>query len=145
MTILNYPQIIHITTMDDSFVGQLMTTPVRTASPYESAAAVAQRFCDHDINSLIIVDDDYRLQGIVTTTDIVELVADEQSPDEPIRDYMTTDVVSVAADVPVREAADILVDNDIHHLPVVDETDMVLGVISTTDLTAYVSHTPPSP
>jgi len=50
--------------------------------------------------------------------------------------------VSTTAQTPIDEVADLMLEHGIHHVPVVDETDGVLGIISTTDLTAYLSTAP---
>lgn len=50
------------------------------------------------------------------------------------RDIMTKDIVALAPDVLVNEAADLLLRNRIHGAPVVDDTDQLVGMISFTDL-----------
>jgi CBS domain-containing protein len=51
-----------------------------------------------------------------------------------VRDVMTTDVVTVEAETSLKEVAAILVDRRISGLPVVDEDDKVIGVVSEGDL-----------
>jgi len=50
------------------------------------------------------------------------------------RDLMTTAVVAVAPDMPVRDIARLLVDNSISAAPVVDEFGLPIGVVSEGDL-----------
>ena len=50
-----------------------------------------------------------------------------------IRDVMTTRVVTVTPDVPLKEVARLLADNGISGLPVVDEDQRVIGVVSEAD------------
>ncbi|WP_165989777.1 CBS domain-containing protein [Streptomyces sp. YIM 98790] len=52
-----------------------------------------------------------------------------------IGQIMNRDVVTVQADTPVKEAAALLASHGISGLPVVDDDDRVLGVLSKTDLT----------
>ncbi|SFC43277.1 CBS domain-containing protein [Streptomyces aidingensis] len=52
-----------------------------------------------------------------------------------IGQIMNRDVVTVEADTPVKQAAALLARNGISGLPVVDDDDRVLGVLSKTDLT----------
>ena len=54
--------------------------------------------------------------------------------DVPVRDVMTTEVISVSRDTGLREIAEILASNRIAGLPVVDHDKRVLGVISETDV-----------
>lgn len=51
-----------------------------------------------------------------------------------VRDVMTRDPISVTPDIPARELARILADNQISGAPVVDPQDRVVGVVSRTDL-----------
>ena len=133
--------------MDDIFVGQLMSSSLRTVSTdtlVEDAAAV---MLEHDIGSVVVVDDDGRLAGILTTTDFVAIVAERKPKDEtPVSSYMTTDVVTTTARTSIREVADSMVEHGFHHMPVVDDDGVVIGIITTADLTAYVSRVEsPSP
>jgi CBS domain-containing protein len=52
------------------------------------------------------------------------------------QDIMTKDVVAVAPDMGVREAAELLLRYRIHGAPVVDDADQLVGMVSFTDLAA---------
>jgi CBS domain-containing protein len=54
--------------------------------------------------------------------------------DQPVRDVMTTDVVTFAPDTPVEEAMNGLVEAGVDGAPVVDALGAVVGVLSTDDL-----------
>jgi CBS domain-containing protein len=127
--------------MEDIFVARLMSTDVRTVGPETLVEDAAHVMLENDIGSVVVVDGDNALQGILTSTDFVEIVAGQKPKDEtPVSAYMSTDVVTTTAQEPIRAAADLIVEHGFHHLPVVDETEGVIGMISTTDLTAYVSQ-----
>jgi len=129
--------------MDDIFVGQLMTSDPVTVSPDTLVEEAAQRLLDKGIGSLIVTDGANRILGILTTTDFVDIVSESHPKAETtVERYMSTDVVSTTAQTPIDEVADLMLEHGIHHVPVVDETDGVLGIISTTDLTAYLSTAP---
>jgi len=55
-------------------------------------------------------------------------------------DVMTTAVVTVAADVPTRKIAALLLDHNISAVPVVDETGAVIGMVSEGDLLRFSSE-----
>lgn len=133
--------------MEDLFVGQLMSSDLHTVTPDTLVEEAAQVMLANDIGSVIIVDSNSHLEGILTTTDFVRIVAERRPKDEaPVEAYMTTDVVTTTAQDSIRDAADVMLDHGVHHLPVVDDTEGVLGMISTTDLAAYLSHVQtPSP
>jgi CBS domain-containing protein len=126
--------------MDDIFVGSLMTSPVTTVSAETPAKEAATQMLEEGISSVVVVDDTNRLEGILTSTDFVAIAAAEESADAfSVADYMTRDVVTTTVHESVEGVADILIEHGIHHVPVVDDTEGVIGMVTTTDLTAYLS------
>jgi CBS domain-containing protein len=54
---------------------------------------------------------------------------------------MSTEVITVGMRESIRDAAARMITNGVHHLPVVDENGHVAGMLSTMDLTGYLSYT----
>jgi CBS domain-containing protein len=126
--------------MEDVFVGRIMSSPVTTVAADANAKAVAKRMLDENISSVVVVDADGALLGILTSTDFVEIAAEGGDTTAlNVSDFMTTEPVTVTANDPVEAAAGLMLDHSVHHLPVVDETEGVVGMLTTTDMTAYVS------
>lgn len=126
--------------MDDIFVARLMTSDLQTVSPDTLVEDAAELMIDSGIGSVLVVDEDNGLEGILTSTDFVHIVSERKPKDRtPVSKYMSRDVVTTTAQTPIEEAADVMLEAGIHHLPVVDETEGVIGIITTTDLTAYVA------
>jgi len=126
--------------MDDVFVGRIMSSPVTTVAADANAKAVAKRMLEENISSVVVVDTDGELLGILTSTDFVEIAAkggDTTGLD--VSEFMTTGLVTVTANYAVETAANLMLDHGVHHLPVVDEMEGVVGMLTTTDMTAYVS------
>ena len=127
--------------MDDIFVGSLMTSPVTTVSADTPAKAAATQMLDQGISSVVVVNEDNQLEGILTSTDFVAIAAADQSAASfAVADYMTTDVVTTTVNESIEAVADLLIEHGIHHIPVVDTTSGVVGMVTTTDLTAYLSE-----
>ena len=133
--------------MEDIFVARLMSSGVVSVTPDTLVEDAAETLMDKQIGSLVVVDEDNHLEGILTSTDFVRIVAKSQPKAETtVERYMTDRVVTVEAQDSIRDAADKMITYNIHHLPVVDETEGVIGMLSTTDLTAYLSYVEqPSP
>jgi len=133
--------------MDDIFVARVMSTSVRTVAPDTLVEDAANTMLDNGIRSVVVVDDENQLEGILTTTDFVRIVAERQPKDRtPVSEYMSTGVVTASAQDSIRDAADVIVEHDFHHIPVVDEDEGVIGMVTTTDLAGYVSRVQsPSP
>ena len=51
-----------------------------------------------------------------------------------VKDIMSTSVLTVKKDTTIEEIAHILVDNDISGVPVVDDEDNILGIVTEKDL-----------
>lgn len=132
--------------MDDVFVGSLMSSPVHTMNPDTSLQNAGRMMLDNDIGSVIVVDADDQLKGILTATDFIQRIAEgDPDPDATVGTSMSTDVTTTTADESIRSVADLMIEYGFHHVPVVDE-GQVIGVVTTTDLTAYLSsQEEPSP
>ncbi|MDS0296414.1 CBS domain-containing protein [Halogeometricum luteum] len=126
--------------MEDIFVARLMSTSTHTVSPDTLVEDAAQVMMDEGIGSVMVVDDDNQVVGILTNTDFVRIVAERKPKDRtPVSEYMTEDVVTTTAQVPIRDVADTMMNHGFHHVPVVDDEEGVIGIITTTDLAAYLS------
>lgn len=56
--------------------------------------------------------------------------------DETVMSYMSEDVLTVSSEATLAIAARDMLRSQVHHLPVVDDKDRLVGIISTTDLLA---------
>ncbi|SDY07945.1 CBS domain-containing protein [Halopenitus persicus] len=130
--------------MDDILVGRVMTSEAITVHPDTFVEEAASLLLEEGIGSLVVVDDDGRLEGILTTTDFVHIVAaSKPKAQTTVERYMSTDVITASAQDPITDVADVMIEQGIHHLPVVDDDGGVIGVVSTTDLTKYISGLQP--
>lgn len=126
--------------MEDVFIARVMSSDVVTVSPDASVEEAARLMLEEGIGSVVVVDEEEKPAGVLTTTDFVRIVAERQPKDEStVAEFMTTNVHTVGAQDVVTDVARRLVEYEIHHMPVVDEDDRVIGIVTTTDLTAYVS------
>lgn len=126
--------------MDDIFAARIMSTDLHTVTPDTLVEDAAQLMLDNDIGSVIVVDDDGHLEGILTTTDFVNIVAQSHPKAETaVSRYMSTKLVTATAQQPIQEVADAMITYGIHHIPVVDDTEGVIGIVTTTDLAAYIA------
>ncbi|MFC7229579.1 CBS domain-containing protein [Salinirubellus salinus] len=126
--------------MQDIFAARIMTTDLHTVSPETLVEDAANEMLANEIGSVVVVDEEHQPQGILTTTDFVRIVAERKPKDEtPVSAYMSESVLTGSAQDSIREVADRLVTYGIHHLPIVDETEGLIGMVTTTDLAAYLA------
>jgi CBS domain-containing protein len=133
--------------MEDIFVARLMSTGIHSVTPDTLVEDAAQILQEESIGSLVVVDEEGHLEGILTTTDFVDIVAKSKPKAETtVERYMTTDVVTTTAQASIQEVADEMMERGIHHMPVVDDDEGVIGMLSTSDLAGYISSVQtPSP
>ncbi|MFC6940106.1 CBS domain-containing protein [Salinirubellus sp. GCM10025818] len=130
--------------MDDMFVGRVMSTDLRTVGPDTLVEDAAQLMLEEGVGSVLVVDESNEVEGILTTTDFVSIVAKSQPKAQTtVTRYMSTDVITTTAGTPIHEVAEVMLDAGIHHVPVVDDEEGVIGIVTTTDLAAYLSHVEP--
>ncbi|ELZ19568.1 signal transduction protein with CBS domains [Haloterrigena salina JCM 13891] len=127
--------------MEDIFVGRVMSSSLHTVTRETLVEETAQLMLENEIGSVVVTDDDNRLEGILTTTDFVRIVAERKPKDQtPVSKYMTEDIITVSAQDSIRDAADVMIEHGFHHLPVVDDEVGVIGMVTTSDLTSYLSR-----
>jgi len=115
-------------------VRQLMTrdiVKVPTPTTVKEAAALMKK---NGVGSLL-VNDGKDLVGIVTETDIVhKIVGLDLSPQmTQVESIMSYPLLSIEAEHPVEEAAELMIRNGVRHLAVT-EKGQVVGMISMRDL-----------
>ena len=85
---------------------------------------------EKEISGLLVVDSSSKLVGIITERDL--LFAD---PQLKIQDVMTKDVVTAKPGVTLDESKEILHKHRIEKLPIVDDSGIIKGLITTKDIT----------
>jgi magnesium transporter len=80
------------------------------------------------VNYVYVLDPEDRLLGVLSLHNLVL-----SRPQTPVRDLMVTDVVKVRADADQQDAVRLIQDRNLLALPVVDEADHLLGIITADD------------
>ncbi len=144
---------------DEPLARDIMTAPVITADPEMSVKDLAALFRDKRIGGVPVVEDG-KLVGIATEGDLMALDADVQFPHyfelfdsviylgsqkkfkkqlekaaaATVRQLMTEDVKTVAPDDQAKKAANLMHHHKFDRVPVVDENDAVVGLITRHDI-----------
>lgn len=114
---------------------------VFTVKPQASVLEAAQLMNQHQIGCLVVMNED-RVAGIFTERDVLRRVVNEQrSPASTrVEEVMTRQVVACQQQTPIEEARAIMRVRRIRHLPIIDEEQRLLGLISIGDLNAWESQ-----
>ena len=100
-------------------------------------AAAARKMRDNKVGALMVMKND-TLSGIFTERDLMSRVVAEGLDPEKVKvsEAMTSSIATVPLETPIREAANIMSQNRIRHLPVLEEGKLY-GVISVGDILAW--------
>ena len=119
-----------------SKVRDLMTSEVLTADPSDTIGETAQKMVELGVSSAVV--SDYgRLIGILTERDLTRAVAGRtHSSEARVREWMTTDPVTLGPDASPAEAAQIMLENGFRHIPIVED-ERTVGIVSIRDVARW--------
>ncbi|HEX9376427.1 MAG TPA: CBS domain-containing protein [Actinomycetota bacterium] len=118
-------------------VSEVMTPAAVTDRADDTLAEAARKMWQQQTGSLVVTDGD-ELLGIITERDILKAVATGVPLDTRVSDVMTKEVVTAHPGMSLREAAAIMTEKWIRHLPVVDRGSLV-GIMSQRDLAGVLA------
>lgn len=122
----------------DVRVEEIMTTPLETITADTTVREAARRMSEHDVHALFVPGS---TMGIVTSTDVLDAVAEDRNLDEAeVGDVMTAPVESVTETLRAQEAAAMMTTYGFNHLPVRDRDGDYVGMVSSTDLREQLSE-----
>ncbi len=114
---------------------ELMTAPVMAIEATRPAIEAVHLMVERGISSVVILATDGRLAGIVTERDLLRvLAAGADSLAGPVSAAMTTPVHAIEADAPLYRALARMARLGVRHLPVVDDHDRPIGMLTTAAL-----------
>lgn len=121
-------------------IQDLAREAVVSESPDTPVSELAQRMRDESVGSVVITND-RTPTGIVTDRDLTtRVLAESADPnDQTARDIMTEDLCAVNPSAGFYEAAQVMSENGVRRLPVCDETDELVGIITADDLTELLA------
>ncbi len=115
-------------------VSEAMTREVTLISPDQTICEAARVMGECDVGSLPVADNE-RLVGVITDRDIaIRGVAENLSPETPVREVMSKEVLYCFDDEPIEDVAQNMGEQQIRRLPVVDRQKRLVGIISIGDL-----------
>ena len=114
---------------------EIMTPTVVRINPEESVAVAARTRARYNIGMLPVCGNDGRLYGVVTDRDLVTrcVASGRQPAATPVREVMTTGIVSAQPDMDADTAAQLMGRQQIRRLPVL-ENGRLCGMVSLGDL-----------
>lgn len=120
--------------LHQNHIGTLIQRKPFTVTADTPLGEALKQMDDLSVGSILVVDSEGQLQGILTRHDLLKRVVLPQTPLEtPIREVMTPDPKTMDAHGSVEQAAQLMVHAGIRHIPVTEHGRLV-GLISERDL-----------
>jgi CBS domain-containing protein len=115
-------------------VREIMTAAVVTADADTEVREVAALMRDRNVGSVVVRDHDGAPVAMVTDRDLtLRVLADERRGSEPISAHLSQPLVTGEPEMPLEEAAALMVQHRVRRLPVVREDELV-GIVTLDDI-----------
>jgi len=139
-------------------VKDVMSREVVTIDAKDSVHEALEVMAENKVAALPVIDRDGRCVGILSTSDMMDVTRDvdaglnementgqlfwgefigklgDHVGHQNVMELMSESVVAITPDAPLSEAASRMVREHIHRLPVIDASEIVVGIVSTTDV-----------
>lgn len=125
----------------------VMHSRVLVTHPTDSVVSAIQKLVDAEIRHLPVVDEDFRVVGMLSDRDVRTAVGDprkaiEQEAEDflvemEVGSVMTANPVCVPPDASVLAVAELLLDERVGAIPVVTDDDKLLGIVSYVDVLGH--------
>jgi CBS domain-containing protein len=122
-------------------VGDVMSRAIVTCSPDTPLEAACRAMTERRSRSVIVVDDGGRAVGVITGNDLLSLYESGEQP-RTVADLMTRPI-TCTRDLPLSDAADVMIKHEVHRLVVVDPAHrdgVPIGLVSTSDIVAEMAN-----
>jgi len=127
-------------------VRDLMSQKVQTATVGTNVNIVADMMARYSLRRIVVVTDQNQLVGVVSQRDVVRSIlstmqSDEEVPVQRIEELISNKKpVSARPEVPLARAAFVLATNKIGCLPVVNDDQKLVGLLSISDILQYFAE-----
>lgn len=129
-------------------IKKMMTTRLITAAPTDTVGRLSKIFATLPIHHVLVVEAD-KLIGVVSDRDVLRNISPfvntkaEEAKDtftlsRQAKQIMSKKPVTIRVDRPVREAGKLMLEKKVSLLPVVDENEQLIGVLSWKDVMRFI-------
>ena len=111
--------------------------PAVTCNENEAIRAIAERIVTKSVNHIVVIDENGKLRGIVTSWDITRAMAEGK---KALADIESRDVITAKPDEPLEIASKRMAQHNISALPVIDIEKKVLGIVTSEDVSKLLGR-----
>ena len=117
-------------TQGTSFVSSVMNDAI-TCTENEEIQSIAIRIVTNSVNHIIVIDEDHKLRGIVTSWDITRAMAEGKNI---LANVVSRRVITAKPEDPLETASRKMAQHNISALPVINNDRKVLGIVTVEDV-----------
>ena len=149
-------------------VATIMTTRVTTVGPELPLYDLICLLVDKNVNGAPVIDHLGRAVGMVSKSDLIwedhdwaesrqtmvswkkiagrrvaedaELMEERNLGGRTVADVMTSGALCILPTASIKDASRLMISNRVHRLPVVDENEKLVGIVTTYDITRWVAQ-----
>jgi CBS domain-containing protein len=118
-------------------VRDVMHRGVITCWADEPLIDVARRLHEYAINAIFVLEESGRAEGVISQTDLAKAHVRGNWQHRTAEEIMVTDIATIAGDIPLDAAVQIMLDKRIHRLLIVQgglRPNRPVGVLSLSDV-----------
>lgn len=118
-------------------VRDVMHRGVITCWADEPLIDVARRLDEYALNAIFVLEESGRAEGVISQTDLAKAYVQGNWQHRPAEEIMITDIDTIAGDIPLDAAVQIMLDKRIHRLLIVQgglTPNRPVGVLSLSDV-----------
>lgn len=116
-------------------IADIMSFPVISVTPETPMREVQILMASNKIRGVMVVTEDQDILGIIVLWDLKK-VKKESQWDSPVKAFMSRNILSIGPGNSPSAAARLMIENDVGHLPVVQDHKMI-GIVTRTDILTY--------
>lgn len=116
--------------MNHVLAKDVMIRDIYTIHPKQRVALARLRMLRHGVGALPVVDEEHRLEGIVTLRDID--LAGNEAGSLLVVDLMTTKLKTGLEDTPILTIVETMLNTGIQRIPIVDLNNRLIGLVTQT-------------
>lgn len=130
---------------------QIMSSPVATIGADEQVEKAWDLFHEKSFRHLPVISKDNKLVGILSDHDFLhlwmgqnsKLLTPPQQMKRAVKEIMTTNVLTARPGTKVRSIAEVMFDEHISALPIVDEQENLIGILTSNDILRTLVNSAP--
>lgn len=117
-------------------VKECMSTKVCFCTPNSSVKDAAKLMCDNHVGCIPVCNDDNCIVGVITDRDVIlrSIACDKNVENTKVTDIMTCNPCCCSPETSVDEAQNLMSNLQIRRIPVIDNNNKIVGILSLGDL-----------